>query len=200
MVRVALTFDDGPGPATRALLDVLAAHDVRVTFFCLGRNLERLRDVAVDAARAGHLLGNHTYSHARPDAIGAAELTRELARTDELLRDVYAAAGVAAPAAIPVRLPYGVVGDDARLPMLAALGRAHTSWTADFADWLDPDPTTLCARMQAHIAAQAAGRRDAVLDLHDASRLLADRSATVAAVAQLLADGAAPSRTFFIAR
>lgn len=196
--RVALTFDDGPGPATRALLALLAAHGVRATFFCLGRNLEQLGDVAVEAARAGHVLGNHTYSHARPDAIAAAELTRELARTDALLRATYATAGVAAPATIPVRLPYGVVGSDARLPVLAALGRAHTSWTGDFADWLDPEPTALCARMQQHIDAQAARGQDAVLDLHDSSRLLAERRATVAAVAQLLADGAA--RSYFIAR
>jgi peptidoglycan/xylan/chitin deacetylase (PgdA/CDA1 family) len=198
MARVALTFDDGPGPATSALLEVLAAHDVRATFFCLGRNLERLRDVAVAAARAGHLLGNHTYSHARPDAIAAGELTRELARTDALLRDVYAAAGVAAPAVIPVRLPYGIVGDDARLPVLTALGRAHTEWTGDFADWLDPDQTALSARMRQHIVAQAACGQDAVLDLHDSSRLLADRRATVAAVAELVAAGV--DQPFFIAR
>ena len=41
MPRVALTFDDGPGPATTALLDVLAARGVTATFFLLGKNVER---------------------------------------------------------------------------------------------------------------------------------------------------------------
>ena len=194
MPRVALTFDDGPGPATDALLDVLAARDVRATFFCLGRNLEALRDVAVRAARAGHVLGNHTYSHARPGELAAAEFAAEVARTDALLHDIGVTAGVTWPLPLPLRLPYGAVGDDPRLPMLAALGRPHTSWTADFADWLDPPPDALCAQMRDHIAAQAARGRDAVLDLHDSSRLLADRRNTVAAVALLLAD---PALTFF---
>lgn len=197
MPRVALTFDDGPGPATDRLLDVLAMRGVHATFFCLGRNLAPLRRVAVRAARDGHLLGNHTYSHARPDAIAAAELTREIAHTDQLLRDIYGEAGVAVPQPLPLRLPYGIVADDPRPAVLASLGRAHAPWTADFADWLDPEPTALCARLRDHIAAQAARGRDAVLDLHDGSRLLADRGNTVAAVALLLAD---PTLTFFVAR
>jgi peptidoglycan/xylan/chitin deacetylase (PgdA/CDA1 family) len=197
MTRVALTFDDGPGPATTALLDILAARGVHATFFCLGRNLDQLRDVAIRAARDGHLLGNHTHSHARPDAISAAELTREIAETDDRLRAIHAAANVPAPQPIPLRLPYGIVGDDPRLPVLASLGRTHTSWTADFADWLDPEPTALHAQLRAHIPAQAARDEDAVLDLHDASRLFADRGNTVAAVALLLAD---PTLTFFVAR
>src|SRR5260370_30569150 len=106
MPRVALSFDDGPGPATEWLLDVLAARGARATFFLLGRNVERARAVAVRLARAGHVVGNHTWSHARPDAIGAAELVAEIARTDELLRDVCREGGVPPQRPIPVRLPY----------------------------------------------------------------------------------------------
>jgi chitin deacetylase len=186
MARTLFTFDDGPGPSTPALLDVLAAANMRATFFVLGENLERRRDIAVRAARAGHELGNHTYSHVRPDAIDHATFAAELARTDAMIADVLREAGIAAAAIPRVRLPYGIVGDDPRVAMLAALGREHVGWTADFEDWLDPDPVALAARMREHIDAQHGRGLDAVLDLHDSSRLGAERAATVEAVRLLL--------------
>jgi peptidoglycan/xylan/chitin deacetylase (PgdA/CDA1 family) len=189
-MKVALSFDDGPGPATESLLDVLAARGARATFFLLGRNVERARAVAVRLARAGHVVGNHTFTHARPDAIGAAALVEEIGRTDELLRDVCREAGVSVREPIPVRLPYGPSDRDPRLPALASLGRTHVHWTGDFEDWSDPppDPAALAAQMRAHIAAQHAQGLATVLDLHDSSRLFADRRATVEAVRLLLTD------------
>jgi len=164
-----LTFDDGPGPSTPALLDVLAAAGVRATFFVLGCNLERRRDVALRIARDGHVLGNHTYSHARPDAIDAGALADEIARTDALIADI------TGPIVPPLRLPYGIAWNDPRLSVLAGLGRVHVGWTADFGDWLPCDPAELAARMRAH-------GDDAVLDLHDSSRTGAERPWTVEAV------------------
>ncbi|HEX8952511.1 MAG TPA: polysaccharide deacetylase family protein [Polyangia bacterium] len=192
MARVALTFDDGPGPATPLLLDVLAARGVHATFFLLGTNVERARDVAVRIARAGHVVGNHTFTHARPGAIAGAALVDEIARNDALLADVCREAGVAPRRPIPVRLPYGPAPDDARLAALASIGRTHTHWTGDFGDWLEPapDPAELAARMRAHIEAQARAGLAAVIDLHDSSRLFADRTATAEAVRLLLADAA----------
>jgi chitin deacetylase len=190
MARVALSFDDGPGPATPALLDVLAARGARATFFLLGKNLERAREVAVRLAREGHVLGNHTFSHARPDAIAAPAFVDEVARTDVLIRDVCLAAGVSAREPIPVRLPYGPSEKDPRLFALASLGRTHVHWTGDFQDWVEPapDPSDLAARMRAHVAQQDALGLATVIDLHDSSKLYADRSATVEAVRLLLAD------------
>jgi peptidoglycan-N-acetylglucosamine deacetylase len=167
-----LTFDDGPGPSTPALLDVLAAAGVRATFFLLGSNIERRPDVARRIAREGHVLGNHTFSHARPVAIDAAALVEEITRTDALIAEL---GGARVP---PLRLPYGLVGADPRLAVIARLGREHIGWTADFQDWLPCDATELAARMRAHVAE----RDDAVLDLHDSSRAGAERPWTVEAV------------------
>lgn len=179
-----LTFDDGPGPSTSALLDVLAAAGVKATLFVLGANVEARRDIAVRAAREGHELGNHTYSHARPGALDAVAFAAELARTDALIIDVLGDAGVVQPV-IRVRLPYGIVGrDDPRVAVLSALGREHVGWTADFEDWLDPDPADLVEQMRRVIARQA----DAVVDLHDSSKLGARRDATVHAVRLLLSE------------
>jgi hypothetical protein len=113
-------------------------------------------------------------------------------RTDALLVDVAHEAGVALRQPIPFRLPYGPAPDDARLRALASLGRTHTHWTSDFQDWSDPppEPSLLAARMRAHIAQQDAAGLAAVIDLHDSSRLFADRRATAEAVRILLADAA----------
>lgn len=176
-----LTFDDGPGPSTAALLDVLAARGVRGTFFLLGERVERRREIAVRIAREGHVLGNHTYSHTRD----AGQLAEEIARTDALLAALDREAG-RPPGGYPVRLPYGAAPDDPRLAVLAALGRPHVGWTADFADWLPSDPVDLARRMRAHVDDCRVRGIDAVIDLHDGSRRDEPRDATVAAVARLI--------------
>ena len=62
--RVALTFDDGPNPVTTpAVLGVLRHERVPATFFLLGRHVDRWPELAREAARDGHELGNHGYAH-----------------------------------------------------------------------------------------------------------------------------------------
>jgi chitin deacetylase len=217
MPRVALTFDDGPGPSTPAILDVLAEHGAHGTFFVVGRNVEdapwstppgdaaRARAIVVRALREGHIVGNHTYSHMRPDHW--LEFAEDLRRNDELLRGLQREAGVDRP--IPVRLPYGVrmveqtvvtptgttnaAALDPRLAVLASLGRTHVHWTADFADWTltAGDASTLAVRMLAHVEQNASLGLDAVLDLHDSgsggnSRWGYSREATTAALREFL--------------
>jgi peptidoglycan/xylan/chitin deacetylase (PgdA/CDA1 family) len=61
---VALTFDDGPNAcATPAVLDALAAADVRATFFVLGRHAERWPELVRRLTVEGHAIGNHGYFH-----------------------------------------------------------------------------------------------------------------------------------------
>jgi peptidoglycan/xylan/chitin deacetylase (PgdA/CDA1 family) len=62
--KVALTFDDGPNPdATPSILDTLAAHGVRATFFALGRHVERWPELVRRAADEGHTIANHGFHH-----------------------------------------------------------------------------------------------------------------------------------------
>src|SRR6185436_12244399 len=141
---VALTFDDGPGPSTARLLEVLSRHGVVATFFLLGRNLQgealggdsvRAREVVTRAAREGHLLGNHTMSHARE--LAPDQLLAEVAACDAILRACYQDAGRADPPAIPVRLPYGPFRPDGQrsVDALDGAGRPHCHWTGDPQDW-----------------------------------------------------------------
>src|SRR5262245_12998710 len=60
---IALTFDDGPSESTSALLEILSEHDARATFFQIGRNVERMPEIARMVAERGHEIGNHSYSH-----------------------------------------------------------------------------------------------------------------------------------------
>src|SRR5262249_7270577 len=60
---IALTFDDGPSESTPRLLDLLDRLRIPATFFVCGMNVRRLPETLRAAARAGHEIGNHTYSH-----------------------------------------------------------------------------------------------------------------------------------------
>src|SRR5690242_2214162 len=61
---LALTYDDGPNdPHTLHLLEVLARHGVRATFFMLGRMVQERPLIARAVLAAGHEIGNHTYTH-----------------------------------------------------------------------------------------------------------------------------------------
>jgi peptidoglycan/xylan/chitin deacetylase (PgdA/CDA1 family) len=70
---VALTFDDGPGPQTIALLDTLDNYHVKATFFMIGENVDRYPAIAREIARRGHEIGNHTYTHPLYNAIETPE-------------------------------------------------------------------------------------------------------------------------------
>src|SRR5262249_11010956 len=62
--QIALTFDDGPNdPHTLHLLDVLARHNVRATFFVIGGYVRQRPDIVREVARQGHGIGNHTRTH-----------------------------------------------------------------------------------------------------------------------------------------
>ena len=99
---VALTFDDGPSPAnTEAVLEVLARHGVKATFFMVGRNVEQHRELAARVLAEGHQLGNHSYSHERLVFKSPAFVEEEVSKTDTLLREV------GAQGDIPFRSPFG---------------------------------------------------------------------------------------------
>ena len=66
-VEVTLTFDNGPDPeATPHVLDVLAARDLKATFFVVGERLAAARHLAERAHAEGHWIGNHTWTHRAP--------------------------------------------------------------------------------------------------------------------------------------
>lgn len=87
--RIALTFDDGPAPETLKLLDLLKAHEVKATFFCIGAQLEKHPEIARRVHGEGHLLANHSYSHSHFfDFFGTSKVAAELRKTDALIAEI----------------------------------------------------------------------------------------------------------------
>lgn len=127
--HVALTFDDGPDPtSTPAFLRLLAAHDVRATFFVLGEMLEQMPDLGGELAAAGHEVGVHGWDH-------HCLLLRTPRRTTEHLaaaRDLVTATTGARPRWY--RPPYGVLAGGATRAAREA-GLTPVLWTAWGRDW-----------------------------------------------------------------
>ncbi|MER6831262.1 polysaccharide deacetylase family protein [Streptosporangium sp. NPDC000563] len=137
---VALTFDDGPGTYTESLLDILARHRARATFFVVGRMVlgdgeKTLRRMVAE----GHELGNHTWDHPQLPLLSQAGIREELGRTQWLVKQ---ATGVAM---ILMRPPYGLT--DTRVATESRyLGLAQIMWDVDTLDWRDHDPAVIARR------------------------------------------------------
>jgi peptidoglycan/xylan/chitin deacetylase (PgdA/CDA1 family) len=85
---VALTFDDGPRPgSTDRVLDVLAALDVRATFFCVGSNAQRHPDLVRRVRAEGHAVGSHSFTHPDPETTPLGVLAADYARGRAAVED-----------------------------------------------------------------------------------------------------------------
>ena len=78
-----LTFDDSPSPHTPELLELLAQHNAKATFFLIGNHVERYPDYAKAIVQQGHRIGNHSYSHTRN--LQETFFRDEVIRTEQLL-------------------------------------------------------------------------------------------------------------------
>src|SRR5215471_4899866 len=77
--QLALTYDDGPNdPHTFRLLEVLARQNVRATFFLIGRYVQQRPDIVGELVKAGHVIGNHTFTHPLLTLRSAGYVRREL--------------------------------------------------------------------------------------------------------------------------
>ncbi|MCW2621428.1 MAG: polysaccharide deacetylase [Frankiales bacterium] len=86
---VALTFDDGPDPRyTDQVLDALAAHGARATFFQVGQHAAQHADLVQRVHGAGHEIGNHTWGHDDLSAGDLGQALRTISRTQHVLADV----------------------------------------------------------------------------------------------------------------
>jgi peptidoglycan/xylan/chitin deacetylase (PgdA/CDA1 family) len=84
----ALTFDDGPTPGgTERVLDLLRKYNAPATFFVIGKNVERYPDLTRRIVAEGHIVGNHTWRHAKLGFLRRPDYWREeLTRTDEIIQ------------------------------------------------------------------------------------------------------------------
>jgi peptidoglycan/xylan/chitin deacetylase (PgdA/CDA1 family) len=137
MTRVALTFDAEhpsrparPGNAER-LLDVLERERVRATFFVQGRWATAYPEVARRIAAAGHVVGNHSRSHAPMTALTDDGIRRSVRECERIVGRI-----TGADTRPWFRCPYGEGAHDARvLGVLDGLGYRNVHWDVDTRDW-----------------------------------------------------------------
>ncbi len=86
---VALTYDDGPSSAfTPRILKILSRYKVKATFFMIGEEMSKHPEIVKAVARAGHVIGNHTYTHPFITRQTPSQLARELDMCDREIRKI----------------------------------------------------------------------------------------------------------------
>lgn len=180
--EVALTFDDGPNdPYTQQLLELLARHQVRATFFLMGSFVRRRPEIARAIRQAGHLVGNHTMSHPSLMWEPPSRVREELAGCNAVIED---ATGEAVEWFRP---PFGSRRPDV-LRTAVELGLTPVMWNITAHDWDATDAKALAERVQRGIRRNQSRRRGTNILLHDGGhrQLGTDRSITLAATRMLL--------------
>jgi len=153
--EVALTFDDGPGPYTPAVLGVLEHYGVHATFFVIGRMLQYFGESARRAVNDGDVLGDHTETHPALAPLSAHD------QYEQLFEQAARVELQGAPRPDLFRPPYGSFN----ATTMAQLQRLHmlmVLWSVDSGDYEQPGVATIVQR------ALAGAHPGAIILLHDA--------------------------------
>jgi peptidoglycan-N-acetylglucosamine deacetylase len=175
---LALTYDDGPNdPHTLRLLEVLAKHKVRATFFVIGHYAQKRPDITREILRAGHAIGNHTFNHRNLIFVSGEQTKLELQRCQQALADT--------TGELPslFRPPFGG-RRPGTLAIARGLGLEPVMWRVAGWDWNGRPADYVVEKVRSRI------RGGDVILLHDGSQTAfgADRSQTVIATDRLIAD------------
>lgn len=180
--ELALTFDDGPNPAwTPRLIDILAEHRVKATFFLMGKYAEAEPYLTRHIIESGHMIGNHSWSHPNLAMTGRKKIREELYRTRHTLEQITGSA------IRYFRPPFG-----ARRPFVLmearALGMSPVLWNAMTNDWKEPSADQIADTLAKKVDALGRRGRSATIVLHDGSHLdpHANRGPSVAAAEKII--------------
>ena len=174
--RIALTYDDGPNdPHTYRLLEVLEKHGARATFFLIGRYVEQRPEIVREVVKAGHAIGNHTFTHPN---LAVASVVQNRLQMEECQRAILEVTGETPRLFRP---PFGG-RRPATLKIARSLGLEPVMWNVTSYDWQVPPAEKIvktCVRQM---------RGGDVILMHDGSHraLGADRSQTMLATGMLL--------------
>jgi peptidoglycan/xylan/chitin deacetylase (PgdA/CDA1 family) len=174
--QIALTYDDGPNdPHTQRLLEVLAKHNAHATFFLIGRYIQQQPQIAREIVQAGHLVGNHTFTHPLLIFKSEAEIRQELTQCRDALQDA-----IGKPSSL-FRPPFGG-RRPAALRVARELGLEPVMWNVTGYDWNAPPAAAIERKVTNQI------RGGDVILLHDGGhkQMGADRSQTVIATDHLI--------------
>ncbi|WP_035843072.1 polysaccharide deacetylase family protein [Crocinitomix catalasitica] len=87
--EVCLSFDDGPNTYTHQILDCLAKHEIKASFFLIGKNSEADPDTVKRIQNGGHLIGNHSYHHQTNIGwLSTKKVGEEISKANDILADI----------------------------------------------------------------------------------------------------------------
>jgi peptidoglycan/xylan/chitin deacetylase (PgdA/CDA1 family) len=175
--QLALTYDDGPNdPHTLGLLEILAKHSVKATFFLIGRYVKQRPEIVRELVEAGHVVGNHTFSHPNLIFASASQTRMQLRDCEQALTD---AVGEHSRLFRP---PFGG-RRPSTLRVARALGLKPVMWNVTGGDWKGKPAEYIERRVRQQV------RGGDVILLHDGGHLTfgADRSQSVIATDRLVA-------------
>lgn len=155
---IAITFDDGPHPQnTPRLLDILAARNVKATFYVIGRSVDLHPGVLRRTVAEGHEIGNHSHTHRLLSKLSESEVRQEMQRCQDA---VGRAAGVRMRT---MRPPYGGLLQSQREMVHREFGYPTILWSVDPLDWKRPGPSVVTSRI---LSGTTAGGIVLAHDLH----------------------------------
>lgn len=122
---VALTYDDGPGPYTTAIVNCLTENNGKATFFVVGSRVSSYKKQLKAINKAGCEIANHSYDHANFSKLSADKISQEIADTDKKIKDI------TGQSTKLVRTPGGATSDTIK----KAVKKPIILWSIDTLDW-----------------------------------------------------------------
>src|SRR4029077_5368604 len=139
---VAMTFDDGPSAKlTPKLLDLLAAHHIKATFFVIGQNVAQKPDIVAREVREGHEIANHSWSHPNLAKMSDDGVRDQLHKTEDAIRSA------SGNRLTLLRPPYGSITSRQKKWINQEFGYKIVLWDVDPLDWRRPGPSVVCNRI-----------------------------------------------------
>ena len=139
---IAMTFDDGPSATlTPKLLDILAVHHIKATFFVIGENVVQNPEIVARAARQGHEIENHSWSHPNFGKMSDDGVRGQLQRTDDAIK------GATGARPTLLRPPYGSITARQKRWIHDQFGYQIILWDVDPYDWKRPGPSVVRNRI-----------------------------------------------------
>jgi peptidoglycan-N-acetylglucosamine deacetylase len=139
---IAMTFDDGPSATlTPKLLDLLAAHRIKATFFVIGENVAEYPEIVARAAREGHEIANHSWSHPNLGKMSDESVRRQLQQTDDAIKSATGKRPTL------MRPPYGSITAREKRWIHDEFGYDIILWDVDPYDWKRPGPAVVRNRI-----------------------------------------------------
>ena len=139
---IAMTFDDGPSAAlTPKLLDLLAARHIKATFFVIGENVAEHPEIVARAAREGHEIANHSWSHPNLGKMSQEGVRSQLRRTDDAIKSAIGKSPTL------LRPPYGSITEREKRWIHDEFGYDIILWDVDPLDWKRPGPAVVRNRI-----------------------------------------------------